>query len=205
MQHALTEPLSKRLLVIFLMLSVHVALWWAWQSQTQFKLWRDRPTTYLQLLPIPLLTPPQPKETQQKSPPATLAASAPVTKPAVATSHPPSHPAANATNAITVTDVPPAVTTPSPAAPANGEPSPTTHLDLDALKASALAMDKQRRPSEIEKIQHDLRRDDGFEKKLGEGIQKAKAKDCMQAYSGLGILALIPLAASAVSDKVCKW
>ena len=205
MQHALTEPLSKRLLVIFLMLSVHVSLWWAWQSQTQFKLWRERPTTYLQLLQIPLLTPPQPKEAQQKSPPETLVGAAPVIKPAKTSSHPPSHQASDTANAITITNVPPALSTPSPAAPPDGEPTPATHLDLDALKASALAMDKQRRPSEIEKIQHDLRRDDGFEKKLGEGIQKAKAKDCVQAYSGLGILALIPLAASAVSDKVCKW
>ena len=163
MQHALTEPLSKRLLVIFLMLSVHVALWWAWQSQTQFKLWRERPTTYLQLLQIPLLTPPQPKEAQQKSPPETLVGAAPVIKPAKTSSHPPSHQASDTANAITITNVPPALSTPSPAAPPDGEPTPATHLDLDALKASALAMDKQRRPSEIEKIQHDLRRDDGFD------------------------------------------
>lgn len=40
--------------------------------------------------------------------------------------------------------------------------------------------------------------------KLEEGIEKAAKKDCREAYSGLGLLAVIPLAANAVTDK-CKW
>ena len=84
-------------------------------------------------------------------------------------------------------------------------PETSTHLDWDALHQSAMMMEKQRKHSEIEKIQDGLKRDESFEKQLGEGVKKAQAKDCRQAYSGLGLLAIIPLAASAVSDKVCKW
>ena len=40
--------------------------------------------------------------------------------------------------------------------------------------------------------------------KLEEGIEKSAKKDCRDAYSGLGLLAVIPLVANAVTDK-CKW
>lgn len=40
--------------------------------------------------------------------------------------------------------------------------------------------------------------------KLEDEIAKAAKKDCREAYSGLGLLAVIPLAANAVTEK-CKW
>jgi len=43
------------------------------------------------------------------------------------------------------------------------------------------------------------------DEKLGEAIERAKPADCRNAYAGLGVLAVIPLAASAVTGKGCKW
>ena len=42
--------------------------------------------------------------------------------------------------------------------------------------------------------------------KLAEDIAKAAKKDCKEAYAGLGLLAVIPLALDAVKTKDnCKW
>ena len=40
--------------------------------------------------------------------------------------------------------------------------------------------------------------------KLEEGIEKSAKKDCRDAYSGFGLLAVIPLVANPVTEK-CKW
>lgn len=78
-------------------------------------------------------------------------------------------------------------------------------LDLDALRSSALALERQRKPSEIEQMQAGHRRGDSLEKRLGEGTKRAEKKECLKAYSGLGLLAVIPLAVSSVVDTGCKW
>jgi hypothetical protein len=36
-------------------------------------------------------------------------------------------------------------------------------------------------------------------------IERARKSDCKTAYAGAGILAVIPLVASAVVDMGCKW
>jgi hypothetical protein len=41
--------------------------------------------------------------------------------------------------------------------------------------------------------------------KLGEDIDKAAKSDCRTAYSGAGVLAVVPLAIDAVRDKGCHW
>jgi hypothetical protein len=41
--------------------------------------------------------------------------------------------------------------------------------------------------------------------KLAEDIEKAAKPDCRTAYGGLGLLAVVPLAADAVRDKGCRW
>ena len=43
------------------------------------------------------------------------------------------------------------------------------------------------------------------EEKFGEAIERARPADCRNAYAGMGVLAVIPLAASAVTGKGCKW
>lgn len=44
-----------------------------------------------------------------------------------------------------------------------------------------------------------------LEERLGQGIERARRPDCRNAYAGMGLLAAIPLAASAVTGKGCKW
>jgi len=83
--------------------------------------------------------------------------------------------------------------------------SAAPHLDLDALKAGALAADRQRKATTIEQIQNSHKRDNSFEKQLADGTKKAEKKDCRTAYAGIGLLAIIPLAVSAVTDTGCKW
>jgi hypothetical protein len=42
--------------------------------------------------------------------------------------------------------------------------------------------------------------------RLAEGIAKAAKADCRTAYANLGLLAVIPLLATTISDKVgCNW
>jgi hypothetical protein len=36
-------------------------------------------------------------------------------------------------------------------------------------------------------------------------LEKASRADCAKAYSGAGLLAVIPLAKDAVTGKGCKW
>ena len=41
--------------------------------------------------------------------------------------------------------------------------------------------------------------------KLAEDIEKAAKKDCRTAYSGMGLLAVVPLARDSVKDNGCRW
>jgi hypothetical protein len=41
--------------------------------------------------------------------------------------------------------------------------------------------------------------------KLADDIQKSAKPDCRTAYSGLGLLAVVPLARDAVKDNGCQW
>ena len=41
--------------------------------------------------------------------------------------------------------------------------------------------------------------------KLARDIQRAGQPDCREAYSGMGLLAVVPLVADAVRDKGCRW
>ncbi|MBI3286138.1 MAG: hypothetical protein HYZ65_14990 [Burkholderiales bacterium] len=93
------------------------------------------------------------------------------------------------------------------AAPISAVPADSAdgQLDLEALRASARANEGQRKPGEIEQMQAGHWRDRSLEQQLGAAVQKAQRKDCRNAYAGLGLLAIIPLAASTVVDTGCKW
>ena len=41
--------------------------------------------------------------------------------------------------------------------------------------------------------------------KLAEAIAKAAKPDCRDAYAGLGLLAVVPLAVATVGDGGCRW
>ncbi|MEB0140611.1 MULTISPECIES: hypothetical protein [unclassified Undibacterium] len=91
------------------------------------------------------------------------------------------------------------------------EPATTTattepaSLDLNALKRSALAYDKQNRLSPAALAAAANAQHTTLEQRLQDGTRKAERKDCLHAYSGLGILAIIPLAAASVIDTGCNW
>ncbi|NDI85503.1 hypothetical protein EYB48_07815 [Undibacterium sp. B2R-29] len=57
----------------------------------------------------------------------------------------------------------------------------------------------------IAQIQASHLRKDTLETDLAKGTKKAERKDCRNAFAGLGLLALVPLAASTVTDLGCKW
>lgn len=100
--------------------------------------------------------------------------------------------------------VPDTISQPAPQA-ISADSQTGQRLDLDAVRSSALALERQRKPSEIEQMQASHRRGDSLEKRLGEGTKRAEKKECLKAYSGLGLLAVIPLAVSSVVDTGCKW
>lgn len=97
--------------------------------------------------------------------------------------------------------VPDAVSQPSPQTSISPDSPTGLGLNLESVRKSALAM----KPTEIEQVQASHRRGDSLEKRLGEGTKRAEKKECLKAYSGIGILAVIPLAVSAVVDTGCKW
>ena len=84
------------------------------------------------------------------------------------------------------------------AKPVSGE----SKLDLDALHSSAGKIDRQ---DPIARMQAQHRRDETLETQLGEKTKKAQKEDCRTAYAGLGLLAVVPLAFSTVTNKGCKW
>jgi hypothetical protein len=154
---------------------------------------------YLQLLTIApksvAPTPSQPVEVPAKpEKPARKEASRPITtnKPARSLTRPEQPAAEIVTDAVSQ---PSTQTSISPDSPAG------LGLNLESVRKSALAM----KPTEIEQIQASHRRGDSLEKRLGEGTRRAEKKECLKAYSGIGILAVIPLAVSAVVDTGCKW
>lgn len=83
--------------------------------------------------------------------------------------------------------------------------SDSKSLDLEALRSTALAQERRRKRSEIEQMQAGHWRDQSLEQQLGSATQKAQRKDCRNAYAGIGLLAIIPLAVSTVVDTGCKW
>ncbi|WP_423709681.1 hypothetical protein [Undibacterium sp. WLX3042] len=196
MQFQLQQPLpyTRRALASVLVLSVHGLLWLAWQQQHGVSSRADASVIhYLQLTDI---RPPPVPEVSSVPPPETHQ------PPAIQRRRISPHGGQNDKAITTVNPV--ADSNPGITRPANittEEP----RLNLDELKRSALAIDKQRQPGTIEKIQQSHRRDDGFEKKLADGTKKAERKDCLKAYSGAGLLAIIPLAVSTVVDTGCNW
>ncbi|WP_423680405.1 hypothetical protein [Undibacterium sp. WLHG33] len=196
MQFQLQQPLpyTRRALASVLVLLVHGLLWLAWQQQHGVSSRADASVIhYLQLTDI---HPPPVPEVSSVPPEKNLPTAPKRNNPTPLNNKP------EKANAITLNPVAESnASVITPAVTSAEEP----RLNLDELKRSALAIDKQRQPGTIEKIQQSHRRDDGFEKKLADGTKKAERKDCLKAYSGAGLLAIIPLAVSTVVDTGCNW
>ena len=80
-----------------------------------------------------------------------------------------------------------------------------THLDLDNIRQTAREDYRRGKRSEIEKMQLGFARDQSVEKQFGEKVKKAVRKDCRNAFAGAGLLAVIPIALSTVTDVGCNW
>jgi len=98
-------------------------------------------------------------------------------------------------------DAAPAAAESAAADAGTGESAP--HLDMKAARATARLIDKHRKDGLVAHPKPDppLQRDDRLER----AIERARRPDCKSAYSGLGLLALIPLAKDAVTGTGCKW
>ncbi|MBK1888702.1 hypothetical protein Undi14_01550 [Undibacterium sp. 14-3-2] len=196
MQFQLHKPLSftRRTVALVLMLLVHGCLWLGWQNQHWISVRTEaNEMRYLQLIDIQT---PRIPEVSSAPPEKNLPTAPKRNNPTPLNNKP------EKANTITLNPVVESnASVITPAVTSAEEP----RLNLDDLKRSALAIDKQRQPGTIEKIQQSHRRDEGFEQKLADGTKKAERKDCLKAYSGIGLLAVIPLAVSTVVDTGCKW
>ncbi len=85
-------------------------------------------------------------------------------------------------------------------APSAAASTPRLNLDLPRLRGGELSMGASRgvlpvlpRPAEVKS-------------KLGSEIERAAKPDCKDKYAGMGVLAVVPLAAEALkNDSSCKW
>lgn len=130
---------------------------------------------------------------------ATVARPAPVAAPA----------AAPATSAPVITAETPA---PSDAASTPGSASPTAPaadapaapaFDMAAARKTARLIEKHRKDGLVALPKPDppLQRDDRLER----AIERAHRPDCKSAYSGLSLMAVIPLVKDTLTGTGCKW
>ena len=199
---------------MLLALGLHVLLisaWWQMQHQP----WRSHNSTS-SAMELVFVAPPQP--VPQAAPQAPVV-SQPVAAEPVRTSNTPPAPVSakrskpelprKTTNESVSQPVEThAVSTPAtdnpPAEPATAA-TPRSGPDLHQLKASAGRIDKEWRGTTMGKSQMAQDTDPTTEEKLGKGVKKAEKKDCLKAYSGIGLLAIAPLLVSTVVDTGCKW
>lgn len=195
MHFQLHKPLTftRRTVALAMVLLVHGILWFSWQNQQWVRGRTDATEIhYLELIDIRTPRIPEVSSALPETPlPTTPKRSNPTPL--------------NHKNEKAITLNPAAESSATIVTPAITSTEEEPRLNLDELKRSALAIDKQRQAGTIEKIQQSHRRDEGFEQKLADGTKKAERKDCLKAYSGIGLLAVIPLAVSTVVDTGCKW
>ncbi len=83
--------------------------------------------------------------------------------------------------------------------PTAASSAPRLNLDLPGARSGQLSSQGARGVLQL------LPRPPEGKSKLAESIEKAAKEDCRKAYAGMGLLAVLPLAADAVRDKGCKW
>ena len=83
--------------------------------------------------------------------------------------------------------------------PAASSPPPRLNLDLPRSRTGELPGG---RPTGVLSL---LPRPPEVKSKLSKDLEKAAKDDCRQAYSGAGLLAVIPLAVDAMRKDGCKW
>ncbi|PXX45316.1 hypothetical protein [Undibacterium pigrum] len=207
MQFVLTEtgkPVKKPglpVMTIFLVILAHILFWQLLQSSNS-SLYPHKSTDihYLEFLQVPKPVVTEPVKTASL-PVKPVLVKKPTNRPAPASRSQAARQVPEPVAEVTDKHTPPA-----PQASSDERPGITAPgLDLDTVRSSALAMERKRKPTEIEQMQASHRQADSLEKRLGEGTKRAEKKDCLKAFSGIGVLAVIPLVASTVIDTGCKW
>ncbi|MBC3932692.1 hypothetical protein [Undibacterium curvum] len=200
-------PAQRQLPALLLVLAIHMVFWQAWQHQRQQHQTEAQTVRYLDLFQV---TPAKPATNTVKEalPPSKV----PRTTPAIRSKP------VNKSQALTepTTDAKaetrpafPLITETEPVpAQSHAETSSTSNSSspgIDQLRKSGLQIDKEIQKSTIAQIQASHLRIDTLETELAKGTKKAERKDCRKAFAGLGLLGLVPLAASTVTDLGCKW
>lgn len=195
---------------MLLALGLHVLLisaWWQMQHQP----WRSHNSTS-SAIELVFVAPPQPapQAPAVSQPVATEPVRANYTPPAPVSAKrsKPELPRKTTSESVSQPVETHAVSTPAtdnPPAESATAATPRSGPDLHQLKASAGRIDKEWRGTTMGKIQMAQDTDPATDEKLGKGVKKAEKKDCLKAYSGIGLLAIAPLLVSTVVDTGCKW
>ncbi len=77
-------------------------------------------------------------------------------------------------------------------------------LDIDQLRRQAARNDTAFK-TPLDRVREEELRRKSLETAVAAAAKAGTRKDCQNAYAGIGILAIIPLLASAVVDTGCKW
>ena len=80
-------------------------------------------------------------------------------------------------------------------------PASAARLNLELVRPRGGAISAQGGSGLLQMLPHPPE----AKSKLAEDIEKAAKADCRKAYSGMGLLAVVPLAVDAVRDKGCRW
>jgi hypothetical protein len=163
---------------------------------------------------VPVAAAPTPKEAaapaqaRHSRPPAAISPAMPPS--AAGTSVTPAEPVATTATAIapgsaptpSTANPPPADAAPGSVDAAAGESTP--RLDVKAARATARLIEKHRKDGLVAFPRPDppLHRDDRLERAIERAHRDA---DCKTAYSGLGLMAIIPLAKDTLTGTGCRW
>ncbi len=183
-----------------LVLTLHAGLFWIGAGLLKPA---AAPVPPQRLTSVRLISEPAPTPPPQAR---TVRATAPLAKPS--TARPPT--------ASIAPDEPLPVPT-SPTIQAQAAPEPATAATAASGAASALTLDAGTISRAIRSAQagtvgaqaRSVGRDDQLRSptpdQMAEAIKKTKRRDCRTAYAAAGLLAVIPLAISTVTDTGCTW
>ncbi len=202
---------GRRMVALASLLLLHGLLWYCWPNlrwQSSDSDARRLEIQWLKLAPVPekiAVLPPAKasmvKKNSAQTEPKTVRKSPPP-RPAVASNAPQLAEPQSSNNPTPVAEA-------SPSSAPDSDPlaaaRPLAGVDLEQIRGAAKHFNRNYQADTIAQIQDSHRRDQRMETKLGQNVAKAAKKDCLKAYAGAGLLAIIPLAVSTVVDTGCKW
>ncbi len=77
-------------------------------------------------------------------------------------------------------------------------------LDIDQIRKQAAKNDTDFK-TPLDRVREGERRHKSIETVVAAGAKAGARKDCQNGYTGLGLLAIIPLIYGTVTDNGCKW